>query len=1612
MPAAPGPSWRGSSDAALRGGVRSWRRPGSGGSPALPLRSRWLRKFLSLLSTGLALAAIAIFIFLVFVPGCTQTRFAILAPAPYANDGMSPFPFAQQDREAFRAAFSADSLSEMLSGKSPAAAGASRGGSKSPLLLFVASMAGQTDKGVILYPVDAGPDDAEGAISIDQIWDFLKARPANEKKILVIDLARGPVDARWGQFVHPFPGTASSENKLSIPEAAAGISNLAVMTSAAPGEVSWTSSAFSRSVFAQFVIRALAGEADGIGSRPRDRRVTLGEVYDFVLTNVDHWVLQNRDLRGQHPQLLMTSGAQESLLETVLAEVQGRPSSPAVETGKTPDGTRIRQLEAIWEARDKWISRNPEQWNPIGWRRLLEHLRRAEQWRLAGQSEGMERHLEAAQKANEDLERSYSNRSPDLAEFPFVAASLSRAGGATSVPDTLPVQPARQLQAAFQAFAPADLPKAVQEASLRLRGAAESQAWQGYRPQLWTGDLLASADRDRRLSEDLLFVGAKAELERSDTLLKSAVAKLKQRETIIRQLSDAHLLHSRLLAELPDLASWAAQRLAVEGRSESSQESGRLAIMKQYSLGIDETGFRLPPLEVQSKLRDETDEFLQQIEVDLLVIFEQTRQLTQLLDRELSPEWSFATDSTWSAELDRVSKAINDPERGFQIVKERLIRHARGLIGATIADIAPSTGEDLGQPQYFHWLRLRNALQWSGLPAELRRSLFAELEESDRILEANSQKVPVETDVSWNGDNWAGVDGCWQAFWALQTVSLGSPRNAVHELWVQWKIAVLDPAKQIGLLVELGESVRREFRDRVNRAEPTLTSVDQPEEVLRTLLAAERAARTLHGYDACLFSMERDPLRRLRDFDVGALCVVQADRYIEDFWDKVASTDREAWYVQSANQCLRAAEIQARRQSIPALKSMGESAAQRLQTRQTARLGIGAHDAQIDLSLATQRRANIGAAFGDQLPSGAAACWLNEESTGAESLLRFESPGRAAVTAAEPRADWQIVKLRTPPAAACGLITVRPRLLFRARFWDSDADVLQVNPCPPDSITQEFREHAPNGEVVVFGSDRRDTIFILDCSRSMQQASDKAGTTRFQAARTVFKAALGDLRNRQSAANQTEPFVIGLMAYGHRVEDKDGKSETVDARQSPDWKRPVPKRVIDDWRNDFETLVPLATLSDDQFDRMTSYLEELGPVGQTPLLGAIREAADTLIQRKRGGVIVAITDGAFNDASITSSKYTGLKDLLQEHPELSLQIVAFGIDPGVKGNKAEFESLRKLGEDTHGTTVSAPTGEELAKSIASVMRPRKYGVIRDAQPREEIYSDLGESIEDREPHDYLVRFPGLADFPVTIVGGERLEFDLDLAAGRLRHRRPQPQLFRRAEGPSAFSQDEPTRLGYLKADYDRTLRRADLSLSLDRDDSLGMVRRPAEIRLQVTPRGEQRQTSRSWMLSPAQSIPVWDISLRDWPADSQPEVQAFWKMSRTDPDAAFELKPEPQQPMLPEWTEGSLVVTAERQSGKILVRLQGSESAGALSVADVRVEIGRKSSVEGRFLPDPFNWSSQLFETQRQITYQFDVGDGLDPAGVWIGLTSRESLDRDARRLESPLVIEKWDREQ
>ncbi|WP_010585392.1 VWA domain-containing protein [Schlesneria paludicola] len=1639
MPPESGPSWRGSAPKPAPGNARSWRRPGNAPVTTWNLKSGWLKGFFSLMSVLAAFVAICLFIYLIFVPGCNQVDYSVLAPAPYTDPAMPPQPFAQQDAEAFRGTFRAESLSTAFESKVAATnakpARRKSASSRSTRVLYITALAGQDGNGdVVLYREGSGPDSIDlgasspnGCVPLDQVREALAALPAEQKKVLVIDVASGPIDWRWGQFARPPMGSSADQeaSNPAIDKLISDVKNLAVITSGAPGEPSWASPILKQSVFAHFLCRALAGDADGcVANRRKDGKVTLDELHQFLLTRTNHWVQQNRDPRGQHPQMRLSVGSSDNFLNTVLSTKKLAPQTAPSAANDEPAREKLKEL---WIKRDKWEAEDAAQWHPVAWRQLLEHLRRAERWWLAGQPEEMDQHLIAAKRADDSLtERDRTRDRSLMSGFTLSRRAESKmfSYGDLDVPED-------HLKRILESeLAPTDLPKSDVDEAVKLRKLAEQQSWHSYRSRLWTGSILDEADASRRAAEDLLFVGGKLSIDSAADQRKKSLAKFDEHKKLVIDVSDLVRLQNRLLAELPELAFWASQRIPEEMISKPGQDahrfqvqnSERFRVIQKYAQLISSNRSSPPDsLKQESELAEflKDGDDLQAVEVRLLLAFEQLRRLSSLIDREKekSPQ-AFAATDAWRTERDAVVISLNETRK----LKDQLTLHAKTLIGAPNLGAGDSKGGQ-GQTQYYRWLQIRNALQWSGLLAEARGGLLAALEESDRTRYLDSQKTPIEQSTEWNGENWTGVDGCWQALWALQVLSLDPSYVGMNQRWVDWAEACLVSKNQSAELAKLGREVRSEFRERAkNRALPPVKDSDQLKsdqvpDALNGLLAAERSARTMHGYDAVSFKLDNDPVAKVQAFDQGAMCLRQAERYLEDFWGN--SNGVERWFVLAATQAMRAAAHQEETLGIRAMRMERERVSRGLEEKKLATLKIAPFSPGVDLSLVEKAVHSFTVTIDDHVSAGTAALWMDENAISAEQILEFLPLGRRAVTRTGMSHEFTIHRNRPIPTANCEAISVMPRLLYRGQFWNRQDGWLSVNPCPPQSIDREYQSPSDKGAILVQGADRRDTIFIIDCSLSMRDEIVKGQPLRrFDVARKALSDTLKVLRDASTERNEKEPHVIGLMAYGHRAKAKNRDPNLTETNQN--WRQPIPDEVKDNWRNDFEILVPPSPLIGNQFRRMNAYVDPdqpfdgvqtLEPYGETPLLGSVRAASEYLIAQKRGGVVVAICDGAYNDERTNGARYRALEDLYRGHPELALHLVAFDLD-----KLAEIETLTKLAEKTGGKFHQAPTAAKLAQIIDRVMKPRPFSVVRAAEPPLNIESPLGRAVDDLAADTYQVQFPGVPSFTAKISGGERLEFDLQISNRLLKHHRPVPKLSRRIKGTREPAENEPSRFGYLKADYNDTTKRALFEFSLDRgNDPIGMVDRPAEIQITISPMRSTRQFSGSWKLSPQQSVPVWQVELRDWPKDAKPEVQAFWKMNRTEPDekvsAAMLLK-DPQSVTLDDWPNRSLNITAERKGGKLLVKLQGTDKSNPIRVADVRVEVGELSRIESQFSPKSYDWTSTFYESGQQIIYAFDVSERFDPDRFHVALTSPTRLKRDAVEIQSPLEIEKWDSEQ
>jgi hypothetical protein len=255
---------------------------------------------------------------------------------------------------------------------------------------WLKALADRKEDGIILYLSQPGGtddlgkpflfDEQGGHLEIAKL--LLALKPVGKKKLLILDAAQTPTDWRNGILVNQF---ADGLKKLE-PEIASD-PNLLVLCASSPGQRSWVSEEFGRSVFAHFLMEGLSGGAIDGKSGP----ITPADLLPFVRKNVDHWVQRNRadsqrPFRQEPFMLPSDEKSQDFAKRFTLAY-----GDPGYQPTPTPSKRAMRadDLQKAWETCDRLAAKVPGSWvnSPRGWRRYRELLLRYELALRAGDDE-------------------------------------------------------------------------------------------------------------------------------------------------------------------------------------------------------------------------------------------------------------------------------------------------------------------------------------------------------------------------------------------------------------------------------------------------------------------------------------------------------------------------------------------------------------------------------------------------------------------------------------------------------------------------------------------------------------------------------------------------------------------------------------------------------------------------------------------------------------------------------------------------------------------------------------------------------------------------------------------------------------------------------------------------------------------------------------------------------------------------------------------------------------------------------------------------------------------------------------------------------------------------
>ena len=190
--------------------------------------------------------------------------------------------------------------------------------------------------------------------------------------------------------------------------------------------------------------------------------------------------------------------------------------------------------------------------------------------------------------------------------------------------------------------------------------------------------------------------------------------------------------------------------------------------------------------------------------------------------------------------------------------------------------------------------------------------------------------------------------------------------------------------------------------------------------------------------------------------------------------------------------------------------------------------------------------------------------------------------------------------------------------------------------------------------------EQNNIVFILDASGSMK--GDAGGKSKMDAAKEVMTQLVGDLPQSLRA---------GLIAYGHRVKN--------------DCK-------------DVELLLPIEQVQKELFIQK---IQELQPLGQTPISYSIRQAADVFKEQHGKKTIILISDG---EETCKEDPCAVAADLKKAGIDFKIHVVGFGLDTA--GAKKQ---LQCIADATGGIYTEAGNAEELQKKLTEVATAQDQG---------------------------------------------------------------------------------------------------------------------------------------------------------------------------------------------------------------------------------------------------------------------------------------------------------------
>lgn len=1330
-----------------------------------------------------------------------------------------------------------------------------------------------------LAPPAASPVNARTWLPVADVVDRLErfAKQESAVVLLVLDTARIDVDWNLGVLGNQFNERLVELIDDDRPE------NVVVMTASGVDEVAAASPELGGSIFGVQFQRGLAGLADERPNGNRDGRVSIGELHAFVVRQVNLWSRRNRAL-SQQP-LLIPEGHGDHVLAwgtdtsrgLVIDDDASNVGAPAVSEA---------EIDELWTAYERVPADVCERVDPVAYGHIRRRLRRVEIASRSGRD-----YAESARREYAELLTTLTRASADDTGGNAGATKSNVTGDHLTIerewgllgppPEPLP-QNVRVHTLALAERWGTMTPTAVERIRSALSGYESNNSnWddvqRALRPLLEGRSFAESgfpklvefsptAPRDRL--ESIVATRRTAALLAAprDERTTNWLIPLMRTADDARRKGEDDFLAGRFVD-----TNWKAVNDAY-ARVTTRSQGAKLALSC-----LDRADARLPWLAARlsspQRLQGLDDDAVEAVDISLLDLTDDLRKLRQLVDASESASNGEALQFLdLAARVDKTLKNMQADLSAEYARLEGLTSELATVESPSAAELARMTSTLSGIEQVLAVPLLPDSkpgTKASARRGELRRGA-ADLRR--RVFE-KSPNVS-EEDLPAGRTLLDGYVRRTSTIWKLHPAEI-----------VLAPLAPADepPSEATGELETWtdGEIVRN-FLDGVpDRVQATTTGAAANVGEARRL--RQRGAVLVRVAAPFWFPQpDKDPVRRLRLFDLRELLLWNAERVVDDFWGP-AGTGDGAFFKTAGRNYLDA--ITRFEEDSPVLQEEVEGLRKKLEQRvRAARDGLAITSADVvvlnptvgaDVKTVVASKAT--AADGG-IPAGTAATMIDD---GKGPITSTVQPLAIPATVAEK-------PLRTEVTRRLGLSDVSTTgtaltsdLRYRGHRFSSKFLFEPVS--GPSTVF--VPTSAPTSTVRLGGTRRKpiSVVFVLDCSNSMREASaiesrEAKPTTKLDVARI----ALGNMLDELAPLPDVR---VGLVLFGHRAAWEPGKlgnlrKQTGYARieQAPPGLKPYA---------DVEVVLPPGRFDAAIEQTVDSLLGTVVPWGESPLYLAVQNAARTL-QPTTGTdaerVVIVLTDGIDNQFAPPPAARVTLDSVTRELAGTGIRVDVIGFGIPERERAAAKSDFEKLG--TYDVQPAKSTA--LLESIRAKLGPPGYTV--DGRT-----VSLGDSttitLPPNRPDESTVAFDEKST-RLELWGGEFVDLVLD-PNNRIVSR-PADGTGRRVplKATSGRTNSDPPRSVIIhdprKEDDD-----VRLAFTFVRDDG-AFPKRPRLLRFEITPvdaRG-RRSTTRYVFVDPAfvagTSHPRVEYLARSWPANAtSAEIRGWAAFEDVPPDQSI-----------------------------------------------------------------------------------------------------------------------------